>query len=119
MEARAVQGRRGDDVRAGRHGKRSSFYSDDTFGVSRDGENGQEVVPIGKAYSGITDKELGQLDSYVRNHTVNRFGPVREVEHSRDKGLVLEIAFEGINWSGRHKSGIALRFPRIQQDTLG
>jgi ATP-dependent DNA ligase len=97
------------------HGKRSSFYSDYTFGVWRNGENGEELVPIGKAYSGITDEELGQLDRYVRNHTINRYGPVREVEYSRDKGLILEIAFEGINWSSRHKSGIALRFPRINR----
>ncbi|MEA2760556.1 MAG: ligase 1 [Methylobacteriaceae bacterium] len=97
------------------HGKRSSFYSDYTFGVWRDGEGGEELVPIGKAYSGITDEELAQLDRYVRNHTINRFGPVREVEYNSDKGLVLEIAFEGINWSSRHKSGIALRFPRINR----
>jgi DNA ligase-1 len=97
------------------HGKRSSFYSDYTFGCWRDGEDGEELVPIGKAYSGITDEELAQLDRYVRNHTVNRFGPVREVEYNSDRGLVLEIAFEGINWSSRHKSGIALRFPRINR----
>jgi DNA ligase-1 len=97
------------------HGKRSSFYSDYTFGVWRDGKGGEELVPIGKAYSGITDEELAQLDRYVRNHTINRFGPVREVEYNSDKGLVLEIAFEGINWSSRHKSGIALRFPRINR----
>ena len=93
------------------HGKRSSFYSDYTFGVWRDGE----LVPVGKAYSGITDRELADLDRYVRNHTTKRFGPVREVEHGRDKGLVLEIAFEGLQRSTRHKSGVAMRFPRIHR----
>jgi len=87
------------------HGKRSSFYSDYTFGVWR----GEELVPVGKAYFGFTDEELRQLDRWVRNHTVNRFGPVREVE----KTLVLEIAFDSIHDSKRHKSGVAMRFPRI------
>ena len=91
------------------HGKRSSFYSDFTFGVWR----GEELVPVGKAYFGFTDAELAQLDRFVRNNTLNRFGPVREVEHSVEKGLVLEIAFEGLNRSTRHKSGVAMRFPRI------
>jgi DNA ligase-1 len=97
------------------HGKRSSFYSDYTFGVWRQGAGGEELVPVGKAYHGFTDEELGRLDRYVRNHTVNRFGPVREVEHGRDRGLVLEIAFEGLQRSTRHKSGIAMRFPRIHR----
>jgi DNA ligase-1 len=88
------------------HGKRSSFYSDYTFGLWR--EDG-ELVPVGKAYSGYTDEELGKLDRWVRNHTVGRFGPVREVE----RGLVLEIAFDAAQLSGRHKSGVALRFPRV------
>jgi DNA ligase-1 len=88
------------------HGKRSSFYSDFTFGLWRaDGE----LVPVGKAYSGYTDEELGKLDRWIRNHTVGRFGPVREVE----RGLVLEIAFDAAQLSGRHKSGVALRFPRV------
>ncbi len=91
------------------HGKRSSFYSDFTFGVWR----GEELVPVGKAYFGFTDAELIELDKFVRNHTVNRFGPVREVTHEKDQGLVLEIAFEGLNRSTRHKSGVAMRFPRI------
>ena len=95
------------------HGKRSSFYSDFTFGVWRAGAEGDELVPVGKAYFGFTDTELSQLDKWVRNHTTNRFGPVREVEHGRDVGLVLEIAFEGLNRSTRHKSGIAMRFPRV------
>jgi DNA ligase-1 len=97
------------------HGKRSSFYSDYTFGVWRDGPGGQELVPVGKAYHGFTDEELVKLDRYVRNHTVNRFGPVREVEYGKDKGLVLEVAFEGLQRSTRHKSGVAMRFPRINR----
>ena len=97
------------------HGKRSSYYSDYTFGVWRDGPDGEELVPVGKAYHGFTDEELLQLDRYVRNHTVNRFGPVREVEYGRDRGLVLEVAFEGLQRSTRHKSGVAMRFPRINR----
>ena len=91
------------------HGKRSSFYSDFTFGVWKEGE----LVPVGKAYFGFTDAELLKLDKFVREKTVNRFGPVREVAHEKDRGLVLEIAFEGLNRSTRHKSGVAMRFPRI------
>jgi len=88
------------------HGKRSSYYSDYTFGLWRaDGE----LVPVGKAYSGFTDEELVKLDRWVRNHTVHAYGPVREVE----RGLVLEIAFDAAQFSGRHKSGVALRFPRV------
>ncbi|MDB5717403.1 MAG: ATP-dependent ligase [Sphingomonas bacterium] len=88
------------------HGKRSSFYSDYTFGCFT--EEG-ELLPVGKAYSGFTDEELAWLDRFVRNHTVQRFGPVREVE----KTLVLEVAFDSIHESRRHKSGVAMRFPRI------
>ncbi|MFZ4530524.1 MAG: cisplatin damage response ATP-dependent DNA ligase [Alsobacter sp.] len=95
------------------HGKRSSFYSDFTFGCWREGADGDELVPVGKAYFGFTDAELTELDRFVRRHTVNRFGPVREVTHEPDHGLVLEIAFEGIARSTRHKSGVAMRFPRI------
>ena len=95
------------------HGKRSSFYSDFTFGCWREGADGDELVPVGKAYFGFTDAELTELDRFVRRHTVNRFGPVREVTHEPDLGLVLEIAFEGIARSTRHKSGVAMRFPRI------
>jgi DNA ligase-1 len=95
------------------HGKRSSFYSDFTFGCWREGVDGDELVPVGKAYFGFTDAELTELDRFVRRHTVNRFGPVREVTHEPDQGLVLEIAFEGIAHSTRHKSGVAMRFPRI------
>ncbi len=89
------------------HGKRSSYYSDYTFGVW----DGNNIVPIGKAYSGFTDEELVLLDKFVRNNTVSRFGPVREVK----KELVLEIAFDSMQESTRHKSGIALRFPRIHR----
>jgi DNA ligase-1 len=92
------------------HGKRSSFYSDYTFGLWRpDGQGGEELVPVGKAYSGYTDEELAWLDRWIRTHTVGRFGPVREVE----KALVLEVAFDAAQRSARHKSGVALRFPRI------
>jgi DNA ligase-1 len=88
------------------HGRRSGLYSDFTFGCW--GADGQ-LLPVGKAYFGFTDQELGWLDRWVKEHTVARFGPVREVE----KALVLEIAFEGLAESGRHKSGLAMRFPRI------
>jgi DNA ligase-1 len=91
------------------HGKRSSYYSDYTFGVWK----GHEIVPVGKAYFGFTDEELIRIDRFVRNNTTNRFGPVREIRHGSDAGLVLEIAFDGLNRSSRHKSGIAMRFPRI------
>lgn len=95
------------------HGKRSSFYSDYTFGVWRAGADGDELVPVGKAYFGFTDAELRQIDSFVRRNTLNRFGPVREVTHTADEGLVFEIAFEGLSRSTRHKAGLAMRFPRI------
>ncbi|MEH3122563.1 MAG: cisplatin damage response ATP-dependent DNA ligase [Sphingomonas phyllosphaerae] len=88
------------------NGRRSSWYSDYTFGCwTEDGE----LLPVGKAYQGITDQEIAQLDRFVRQHTLGRFGPVREVE----KSLVLEIAFDSIHESKRHKSGLAMRFPRI------
>ncbi len=93
------------------HGKRSSFYSDYTFGCWR-GDDGVDVlVPVGKAYFGFTDDELAELDRWVRNHTVNRFGPVREVS----PGLVFEVAFDAVQRSSRHKSGLAMRFPRISR----
>ena len=91
------------------HGKRSGYYSDFTFGVW----HGEELVPVGKAYFGFTDEELKQIDAFVRRATINRFGPVREVVHEKDEGLVLEVAFEGLARSTRHRSGIAMRFPRI------
>ncbi|MBE7204393.1 MAG: ATP-dependent DNA ligase, partial [Parafilimonas terrae] len=72
-------------------------------------------VPVGKAYHGFTDAELAKLDRYVRNNTTKRFGPVREVAHGREAGLVLEIAFEGVQRSTRHKSGVAMRFPRVSR----
>ncbi|WP_306252688.1 cisplatin damage response ATP-dependent DNA ligase [Parvularcula sp. IMCC14364] len=97
------------------HGKRSSFYSDYTFGVWRQGEDGDELVPVGKAYSGFTDDELKRIDKFVRDNTVDRFGPVRAVKMGPDDGLVLEVAFEGLNRSTRHKSGVAMRFPRISR----
>src|SRR5579883_896942 len=97
------------------HGKRSSYYSDYTFGVWTSGETGEELVPVGKAYFGFTDEELLQIDRFVRRNTVEKFGPVREVVHEADKGLVLEVAFEGLQRSTRHKSGVAMRFPRISR----
>jgi DNA ligase-1 len=89
-------------------GKRSSFYSDYTFGLWTDAG---ELVPVGKAYSGFTDAELVQLDRWIRNHTTARFGPVREVE----RAYVLEIEFDAAQRSSRHKSGVALRFPRVHR----
>jgi DNA ligase-1 len=93
------------------HGKRSSFYSDYTFGVWREGPEGDELVPVGKAYSGFTDEELKRLDKWVRDNTVERFGPVRAVRPA----LVLEIAFDAVQPSTRHKSGVAMRFPRVSR----
>ena len=89
------------------HGKRSSYYSDFTFGLW----DNNQVTPIGKAYFGFTDEELKKLDKFVRNNTIKKFGPVREVK----KTFVIEIAFDSINESKRHKSGVALRFPRIKR----
>jgi DNA ligase-1 len=93
-------------------GKRSSFYSDYTFGCwDGDPDQGAELLPVGKAYFGFSDEELKWLDRYVRNHTVNSFGPVRET----DKSLVFEVAFDSVQASKRHKSGLAMRFPRISR----
>jgi len=72
-------------------------------------------VPVGKAYFGFTDEELIKIDRFVRAHTVNKFGPVREVTHDQRTGLVFEVAFEGLARSTRHKSGVAMRFPRINR----
>ena len=91
------------------HGKRSSFYSDFSFGAWKQTDKGEELVPVAKAYSGFTDEELRKLDKFVREHTTNRFGPVREVEPL----LVVELAFDSIHHSNRHKSGVAMRFPRV------
>ncbi|HEX7856426.1 MAG TPA: cisplatin damage response ATP-dependent DNA ligase [Sphingobium sp.] len=90
------------------NGRRASYYSDYTFGCWT--EEG-ELLPVGKAYSGFSDEELKWLDRFVRTHTLNRFGPVCEVE----KSLVLEVAFDSIHASKRHKSGLAMRFPRIRR----
>jgi DNA ligase-1 len=103
------------------HGKRSSYYSDFTFGVWAETPDGEELVPVGKAYFGFTDAELEVLDKFVRDNTIDRFGPVRAVRAEPGFGFVLEVAFEGINRSTRHKSGVAMRFPRIarlRQDKL-
>jgi DNA ligase-1 len=97
------------------HGKRSSYYSDYTFGVWTQGDSGEELVPVGKGYFGFTDDELRRIDRYVRNNTIERFGPVREVIHDAGEGLVLEVAFEGLQRSTRRKSGLAMRFPRISR----
>jgi DNA ligase-1 len=97
------------------HGKRSSYYSDYTFGVWTSGEDGEQLVPVGKAYFGFTDEELLQIDRFVRRNTTEKFGPVRHVVHEPDQGLVLEVAFEGLQRSARHKSGVAMRFPRINR----
>jgi DNA ligase-1 len=97
------------------HGKRSSYYSDYTFGVWTSGDGGEQLVPVGKAYFGFTDEELLQIDRFVRRNTTEKFGPVRHVVHEPDQGLVLEVAFEGLQRSPRHKSGVAMRFPRINR----
>lgn len=98
------------------HGKRSSFYSDYTFGVWKgDTPETGELVPVGKAYFGFTDDELKLIDKFVRDNTIDRYGPVRSVKATPEVGLVLEIAFEGLNRSARHKSGVAMRFPRISR----
>jgi len=89
------------------HGRRANLYTDYTFAIWKD----QELVPFTKAYSGLTDAEIMEVDRWIKNNTVERFGPVRSVKPE----LVFEIAFEGIQRSARHKSGIALRFPRINR----
>jgi DNA ligase-1 len=89
-------------------GKRSSYYSDYTFGCWNEAG---ELLPVGKAYFGFTDEELRWIDRWVRSHTIQRFGPVREVE----KSLVFEVAFDSIHKSTRHKSGLAMRFPRVSR----
>ena len=87
------------------HGRRASLYTDYTFALWHEGA----LVPFAKAYSGLTDAEIAKVDAYIRQHTVEKFGPVRSVTPK----LVCEIGFEGIAASPRHKSGIAVRFPRI------
>jgi DNA ligase 1 len=90
-------------------GRRSSYYSDYTFGLWTETDGRNELVPVGKAYSGYSDAELIELDRWIRGHTTERFGPVRAVE----PGLVLEVLFDDVQRSSRHKSGVAMRFPRI------
>jgi DNA ligase-1 len=93
-------------------GKRSSYYSDYTFGAWRTDHSGAaELVPVGKAYFGFTDEELVDIDRWVRNHTTDSFGPVRAVEPA----LVFEVAFDAVQKSTRHRSGVAMRFPRIHR----
>jgi DNA ligase 1 len=87
------------------HGRRAGLYTDYTFGVW----DGDRLVPFAKAYSGLTDEEIRRVDAFVRRNTVEKFGPVRTVRPE----LVFELAFEGIQRSPRHKSGIAVRFPRM------
>jgi len=87
------------------HGRRANLFTDFTFGV----RDGNEIVPFAKAYSGLTDAEFAEITRWVQTHTLERFGPVRKVPAE----LVFEIGFEGIQASPRHKSGIALRFPRM------
>jgi len=89
------------------HGRRSSLFTDYTFAV----KDGDKLVSFAKAYSGLTDKEFAQVDSFVKQNSLEKFGPVRTVKPE----LVFEIAFEGIAASNRHKSGVALRFPRINR----
>jgi DNA ligase-1 len=89
------------------HGRRSNLYTDYTFAV----RSGEQLVTFAKAYSGLTDKELGEVDAFVKKNSLEKFGPVRTVKPE----LVFEIAFEGIAASARHKSGVALRFPRINR----
>ncbi|MDO6964409.1 cisplatin damage response ATP-dependent DNA ligase [Rhizobium alvei] len=97
------------------HGKRSSFYSDYTFGVWKEEAGNLQLVPVGKAYFGFSDEELAQIDKFVRDNTIDRFGPVRSVKATETEGLVFEVAFEGLARSSRHKSGVAMRFPRISR----
>ncbi|TDQ18971.1 DNA ligase-1 [Algoriphagus boseongensis] len=92
------------------HGRRTNLFTDYTFGLWQEKDNGsKELVTFAKAYSGLTDQEFAQVDAIIKQTTLERFGPVRSVEPT----LVFELAFEGISYSSRHKSGIAVRFPRI------
>jgi DNA ligase 1 len=93
------------------HGRRASLYTDYTFAVWDSAEDNPErkLVPFAKAYSGLTDAEIRAVDAIIRKTTVEKFGPVRSVTPS----MVFELGFEGIALSGRHKSGIAVRFPRM------
>jgi DNA ligase-1 len=96
------------------HGRRANLYTDYTLAVWEGPEPGQgALLPVAKAYSGLTDAELTAMDAWIKRHTREKFGPVRSVEATAEVGQVFEIAFEGIGTSPRHKAGIALRFPRI------
>jgi DNA ligase 1 len=98
------------------NGRRSSYFSDLTFGVWCEDPLGQRVLtPVGKSYFGFTDEEMRQIDKFVRDNTTDRFGPVRAVRAEPHHGLVLEVAFEGLQRSTRHKSGVAMRFPRVNR----
>ena len=97
------------------HGRRSSFYSDFTFAVWREVDGVEQLTPVGKAYFGFSDADMKRIDKFVRAHTIDRFGPVRAVQADKSTGLVFEIAFEGLQRSTRHKSGVAMRFPRINR----
>ncbi len=107
VENRSTYHRRSNDIRPKRCGRRSNLYTDYTFAV----KDGDKLVPFTKAYSGLTDKEFAQVDNFVKRNSLEKFGPVRTVKPE----LVFEIAFEGIAASNRHKSGVALRFPRISR----
>jgi DNA ligase-1 len=87
------------------HGRRATLYTDYTFALW----DGDQLLPVAKAYSGLDDAEIARLDRWIRANTLERFGPVRSVTPE----LVFELGFEGVNLSSRHKSGVALRFPRI------
>jgi DNA ligase-1 len=89
------------------HGRRAGLFTDYTFGVW----DGDALVPFAKAYSGLSDEEIREVDAFVRRNTIDRFGPVRTVTPE----LVFELAFEGLQRSTRHKSGIAVRFPRMSR----
>ena len=97
------------------HGRRSGKFSDFTFGVWKEVDDGFEITPVGKAYFGFTDEKLAELDKFVRANTIDRFGPVSMVKATREEGLVVEVAFEGLQASPRHKSGVAMRFPRFNR----
>ncbi|RZA16073.1 MAG: cisplatin damage response ATP-dependent DNA ligase, partial [Proteobacteria bacterium] len=92
------------------HGRRANLYTDYTFGLWKDGV----LVPFAKAYSGLSNEEIGKLDAWIRKNTLEKFGPVRSVKQAK----VFEIAFEGIQKSPRHKAGIAVRFPRILRERV-
>jgi DNA ligase-1 len=89
------------------HGRRASLYTDYTFGLWHEGK----LVPVAKAYSGLTDEEILEVDAFVRAHTTDKFGPIRAVEPE----LVFELAFEAVQESTRHKAGLAVRFPRMNR----